>query len=482
LEIKDKVRFRQVREWMDPAARGIEMAYVLEKLSDLQNQDGTWPWFKGMGTDLFMTQQIIAGFGELKTWGVFDISSYQRGNYMLTHAIEAMDKWMYRQFREVIRLDSVHPVKIQLNPLVINYLYSRSYFPGLTLSPENEIAWIHFNERIPLEWTGQEPGLQALMAITCNHLGRMDNSLPIFKSLRERARIDEQWGMYWPRKGMSSSWFNWDLWMQSRMVELFAGMEEGVVDVDRIKLYLIHQKRGRDWGNGMVAAWAAKSILFFGTGATLKPASVEMRWGDANYSPLRIQTGSTGASGYYRFAWKNPGEMPESRTMEVTHQGGGPAWGTLFTLENHKIDELSATGGPLNIKRDLMVRDAKGTWITIPKGSGIRIGEVVRVRLNIKSDRELSYIEITDYLGTGFMPVQLLSGFQYRSGLSSYQSRGPETVIFNVSQLPKGSSIIEYLAVAEQAGNYSGGYATAISLYAPEFRAWSNSVRIRASR
>lgn len=479
---KQKDRIRQIREWMSPDTRGLEMAYVLEKLSNLQNQDGTWPWFRGMGVDLFMTQQIIAGFGEMKARGIFDVTRIQRGNYMVTHAIEAMDNWLYRQFRDVIRLDSLHPQKVQLNPMVIHYLYARSFYPGLTLAPANEIAWMHFIERIPREWLQHDTGLQALMAIACVQLGKTAIAMPIYQSLREQAKISEQWGMFWPRKGSASSWFNWDLWMQSRMIELFSGIEDGRKDLEQLKQYLIHQKRGRDWGNGMVAAWASKSLLFYGTSQSIVPASVGMTWGTEKYSPLRIKTGSFGVTGYYRFEWKSAQEMPKSSTMEVVKTDGGPAWGTLFTLENYKLDQLSATVGPLNVTRELLIRNSSGSWSKVRTAQQINVGDKIRIRLNIQSDRELSYIEIKDNLGTGFMPVQILSGYHYHAGVSYYQSREPESVVYYLSQLPKGISTIEYQAIVEQAGSYFGGYATATSLYAPEFRAWSESMRIHARR
>jgi hypothetical protein len=477
-----KDRVAQIREWMNLQTRGRELAYVLEKLSNLQNQDGTWPWFKGMGTDLFMTQQIIAGLGEMKAMGVFDVTSTQRGNYLLTQAIQAMDNWLYRRFREVLRIDSINPQKVHLDPLVIHYLYARSFYPGLTLAPANEIAWIHFTDRIPLEWTQHSIGLQALMGIASVRLGRMASANSIYKSLRERAKTDEQWGIYWPRKGYGSSWFEWDLWMQSRMIELFAGIEDGRKDLDQLRLYLIHQKRGRDWGNGMIAAWASKSLLFYGSQSSIEPASVGMTWGKEKYSPLRIKTGGMGVTGYYRFEWKKPQEMPAARSMEVTKNEGGPAWGTLFTLNNYQIDKLAATSGPLNISREVMIRNERGSWAPILKRQQIPVGSVIRIRLNIKSDRELSYIEIRDNLGTGFVPVRFLSGYQYHSGVSYYQSREPESIVCNIAELPKGISTIEYQVVAEQAGSYSGGYATATSLYAPEFRGWSDSFRIHARR
>ncbi|MFA6128481.1 MAG: MG2 domain-containing protein [Bacteroidales bacterium] len=477
-----KDRIRQLREWMNPDTRAVEFAYVLEKLSNLQNSDGTWPWYKGMGPDLFMTQEIIAGFGELKNWGIFDVTITQRGTYMVTQAIEAMDNWMYREFREVIRRDSITPQKVHLNPLIIHYLHARSFYTGLTLSPSNEIAWLYFIDRIPLEWMRHSPGLQALLGTASVQLGHMPNAIPIYKSLRERAKVDEQWGMYWPRKGFASAWFGWDLWMQSRMIELFACVEDGRKDLDQLKLYLIHQKRGRDWGNGMVAAWASKSLLFYGTKLAVSPATVSMEWGGEKYSTLRIKTGSMGVQGYYRYDWKNADVIPKSRTMEVIKAQGGPAWGTLYTLNNYELNKLSETAGPLSVTREVLVRDERGSWTRVKIGQTIRVGDLVRIRLTVSSDRELSYIEIRDHLATGFMPVQVLSGYQYRSGLSYYQSREPESVVCYVSQLPKGSNVIDYQVVAEQGGSYFGGYATATSLYAPEFRGWSNSIRIHSKR
>jgi hypothetical protein len=480
--IKQKAQFLQVREWMDPSTRRIEQAYVLEKLSDFQNQDGTWPWYKGMGSDLFITQQIISGFGEMKKWGVFDITNSQQGTHMITRSIEAMDNWMYRQYREVIRLDSANLQKVHLDPMVIHYLYARSFYPGLSLSPANELAWKHFLERIPGEWKRHDSGLQALMAIASVQLGRASIALPIFRSLREIAKKEDQWGIHWPRKGMGSSWYNWDLWMQSRMIELFSIIEEGQHELDQLKLYLIHQKRGRDWGNGLVAAWATKSLLFYGNQNPMQQASVEMEWGKMKYSPLRIKTGSMGVTGYYKYDWKKVEDIPGSPLMKVAHLAGGPAWGTLFTLNMYKLDNLSKTGGPLVISRDVLKEDDLGRWTSIRKDQKLAVGDKIRIRLNIQSDRELSYVEIRDYLGTGFKPLRVVSGYQYHAGTSYYQSREPEAIVFFISQLTKGINSIDYEAIVEQAGSYFGGYATATSLYAPEFRAWSGSFRIHAER
>ena len=475
-------RVIQIRKWIDKNQRTEEVIYLLEKMAALQNPDGTWPWFRGMGSDWFVTQQIIAGFGELKSWQVFDIAGTQRGQNMIAKAIEAMDGWMSRQYRDQLRVDSTGRQKVQLNPLLIHYLYARSFYSGWTIAPKDEIAWLNYLDRIPQEWIHHEPGLQALLAIAAYQSGRAAVAVPIYRSLRERMLQSDEMGAYWPRKGYASSWFQWDIWMQSKMIELFAAMEEGRADLDKLRLYLIQQKRGRDWGNGMVAAWAAKSLLFYGTDWLSAPAAVGFRWGPEIFSPIRVNAGSRTPTGYYRYSWHTPAIIPKAKTLEVTHSGGGPAWGTLFTLENQKLDLLSATEGPLKLIRDITVRNSKGQWAPLSADRPIQPGELLRIRIRIQSDRDLSYIEVKDFLGTGFVPVQILSGYQYKAGLSWYQAREPESVLFYMPVLPKGEHTLEYTAIAEQAGNYFGGYSAIQSLYAPEFRAWSNSARIKAQR
>jgi hypothetical protein len=129
-----------------------------------------------------------------------------------------------------------------------------------------------------------------------------------------------------------------------------------------------------------------------------------------------------------------------------------------------------------------MVRNQAGQWTEYKPGIELMVGQVVRVKLTIRSDRDLSYLELKDYLGTGFMPVGALSGYHYHQELSWYQAREPEAVLFYLHALPRGTHTIDYQAVPEQSGHYFGGYATIQSLYAPEFRAWSDGVRVKAGR
>jgi uncharacterized protein YfaS (alpha-2-macroglobulin family) len=381
-----------------------------------------------------------------------------------------------------MKLDSTGKIKVQLNPMLIQYLYTRSFYTGWTISPKDELAWIYFMERIPQEWTSHDPGLQAMMAIALVQSGKMAQSVPIYKSLRERMTESEEMGAWWPRKGFGSEWYQWDIWMQSKMIELFAAMEDGRKELDKLRLYLVQQKRGRDWGNGLVAAWASKSLLFFGSDLENKPAQVSFKWGGDQFSSLRIKTGSSGPQGYYRINWDTPESMPKAKNLEFNHSGGSPAWGALYTLEEHKIDELKSEGGSVTIQRNLLTSNSANQWEIVKPDLKLKAGTRVKIRLVIKSDRQLSYVEIKDFLGTGFKPVSVLSGYKYQAGLGWYQAREPEAVVFYIPILPKGERVIEYEVLAEQVGSYFAGYAEAQSMYAPEFRAWSNSARISVKR
>jgi hypothetical protein len=170
LEENEWARILQIREWMDPVKRNQEMVFLLEKIEELQNTDGSWPWFRGMGTDWLVTQQLLAGFGELKGWKILDVTATQRGRNMINRAVEALDKWMSREYHMIMKLDSAGKQKVQLNPMLIHYIYARSFYVGLSMSVTDEISWIHFTQRIPREWVHHEPGLQALMAISSVHM------------------------------------------------------------------------------------------------------------------------------------------------------------------------------------------------------------------------------------------------------------------------------------------------------------------------
>ena len=74
---------------------------------------------------------------------------------------------------------------------------------------------------------------------------------------------------------------------------------------------------------------------------------------------------------------------------------------------------------------------------------------------------------------------EALSGYRYQGGLGYYQSITDVAAHFFFDYLPKGTHVFEYKLKANAAGEYSNGITTLQCLYAPEFSAHSEGIRLR---
>jgi hypothetical protein len=72
-----------------------------------------------------------------------------------------------------------------------------------------------------------------------------------------------------------------------------------------------------------------------------------------------------------------------------------------------------------------------------------------------------------------------LSGYRYQDGLGYYQSTTDAATNFFFDYLPKGTWVFEYPLVVNASGEYSNGITTVQCLYAPEFAAHSEGIRVK---
>ena len=116
----------------------------------------------------------------------------------------------------------------------------------------------------------------------------------------------------------------------------------------------------------------------------------------------------------------------------------------------------------------------------INAGDYITVGDKITVRIEIRADRDMEYIHLKDMRASCLEPVTVLSGYQWQGRLGYYQSTKDASTNFFIGYLPKGTHVFEYSLYVTHAGNYSNGVTSIQSMYAPEFAAHSEGIRINA--
>lgn len=91
----------------------------------------------------------------------------------------------------------------------------------------------------------------------------------------------------------------------------------------------------------------------------------------------------------------------------------------------------------------------------------------------------MEYVHLKVMRAAGLEPVNQLSGYRYLGGLAFYESPRDQATDFFIPALNKGTYVLEYELRAAFRGQFSDGIASIQSMYAPEFSAHGDGVRLQ---
>jgi len=110
----------------------------------------------------------------------------------------------------------------------------------------------------------------------------------------------------------------------------------------------------------------------------------------------------------------------------------------------------------------------------------IKVGDKIKVRIELRVDRDMEYVHMKDMRASCMEPVNVLSEYKWQGGLGYYESTKDASTNFFFGWLPKGSYVFEYPLLVTHAGNFSNGVTSIQCMYAPEFTSHSEGVRVNA--
>ena len=91
----------------------------------------------------------------------------------------------------------------------------------------------------------------------------------------------------------------------------------------------------------------------------------------------------------------------------------------------------------------------------------------------------MSYVFVKDLRAAGFEPVEQVSRYKYNDRMSYYQTNTDSDMEFFIEHLPQGTHQLEYSLHVTKEGCLNNGYALIQCLYAPEFSACSDGMKVK---
>jgi hypothetical protein len=114
----------------------------------------------------------------------------------------------------------------------------------------------------------------------------------------------------------------------------------------------------------------------------------------------------------------------------------------------------------------------------VQEGMQLNVGDKIKVRLEIVSDRAMEYVHLKDMRASALEPVNVISGYKWQGTLGYYESTRDASTSFFISYLPKGTHVLEYPLFVTHAGIFSNGIGTIQCMYAPEFSSHTEGIKI----
>ena len=460
-----------------------EQTEAMKKLRDRQAPRGGWPWFAGMPESRYITQHIVAGLGHLQALKVLNPLDKSEISEMLKKAIEYLDETVNTVFEQLKKDDKDYLKTNHLGYDDIQYLYARSYFnTAFPIDAKYNEMIGYYQSQSAKYWKSQNNYLKAMMALFLNRMNNKQTASIIMRSLKENALHNDEMGMYWRNEQPGWFWHQAPVETQALLIEAFDEVSHDHKSVEEMKIWLLKQKQTQDWKTTKATTEAIYALLLRGSSLLASDKLVEITVGSEKVDPYKQDAQKPEAgTGYFKTSWDAKSIKPEMGKVTVNNPNPTVAWGAMYWQYFEQLDKITPAQTPLSLNKKLFreVNTSTGPVIEpITEKSPIKVGDKIVVRIELRADRTMEYIHLKDMRASAFEPVNILSGYRYQDGLGYYESTLDASTNFFISYLPKGTYVFEYKLTATQKGEFSNGITSIQCMYAPEFAAHSEGIRV----
>jgi len=423
--------------------------------------------------------------GKLDHLGITDIRTDNKTWSMVTRALAYIDDRIAEDYKELVKLDKAGKLKLSDNHLdytQIHYLYTRSFFMDVPMNGEAKEALQYYIGQARKYWLTNNIYMQGMISLALERNNDTQTPVSILNSLRERALTSDEMGMYW-KYDNGWFWYQAPVETQSLMIEAFDEIAHDTTAVNEMKIWLLKQKQTQDWKTTKATVEACYALLLRGTDWLTNEGQVDITVGNQKIDPrnmpeVKVEAGT----GYFKTSWNGSDIKPEMGKVTITKKDDGVSWGALYWQYFEQLDKITSSETPLKLRKQLFVErnTSAGPVIElISDTTHLKPGDLLKVRIELRVDRDMEYVHMKDMRAAGLEPVNVLSQYKYRDGLGYYESTRDAATNFFFGWLPKGTFVFEYPLRVTHYGNFSNGITTIQCMYAPEFASHSEGVRVK---
>jgi TonB-dependent SusC/RagA subfamily outer membrane receptor len=447
---------------------------IIKNLEDKILPSGGFPWFSGGNENLFITQHIVAGLGHLdKLFPNFN----ERQTAIIKKAIPYMDA-------EFLKNNSAkNKIYFDNN---LQYLYARSfYLKKFPLSKKIDslinVKLIDYKK----DWLTSTLYEKGLLTLIMNRYNNVDFAKKIITHLKESSSNNVDIGMYWIENKNGYYWYNAAIETQALLIEAFGEVGTNKSDVDEMKVWLIKNKQSKNWPTTKSTTEAIYALLLQGSDWLSIKDNTKVKIGDEKILTKKLSEKDKEAeTGYIKLNWNSTEIKNNMGEISIENKTSVPGFGGVYWQYFENLENIESSKGSLSITKTIYkkINAEKGEELVGIDNKNIAIGDLLTIRLIIKSNDDLEFVHLKDLRASSFEPVNVISKYYRLSNTSYYMSTKDVATHFFFDSLPKGTYVLEYDVRITNKGEFNSGNATIQSMYSPEFTSNSSSTLIKVAK
>ena len=449
---------------------------ALTRLKELQGEDGAWSWYKGMGSSRDITTYIATLLVRLPllTGSPLDAdaSAMKQRAFAYLHQ-EALKE--YKRLREAERKGT--PITT-LSADAFDYLYLLALDADAMKQADKEVH-NYFLSLLPRQLTMTSIQRKAQTAVILQAAGRKADAQAFEASIKEHLVQEKTMGAHFAFNDSYYSWGMMPVTTHVAAMEALSRFEGNASVIEEMKRWLLKQKQTTQWNTPVASADAIYALLCNGRNwladrgdVTLTLGRERLRTTDTSARPLQ-------GLGYIKETYEEDNAALKARTLEVEKHDEGMAWGAVYAQYLSPVADVRAQSTGLSIEKQCFVERktafGRSELYPLEKEGGLRVGDKLVIRLVLRLDRAMDYVQLKDSRAACLEPTATLSGYRWTGGFGYYAETKDASTRFFFDHLGKGTYVLEYSCRVSQVGTYQSGLATVQCAYAPEMAAHSSA-------
>lgn len=469
----EQERAEALRQMFDVELTAARMATAIDKLKTLQQADGAYSWYPGMGGNAYTTLEVAILLARVE-----NLTSCQQGHRQLAQAMDWLKQYIAGVVREMKRVEKETGHKVLPGELAMRYLYL------LTLTGDKlDDNASYLVARAALQ--NQEFTMygKAVAVQVMAHYGKKAEAELLLKSLLEHTVTKDSMGRWFDTPRAEWSWRSYRIPTQCMAIEALHALGHEMA-ADEMRLWLLQAKRTQMWETSRASADAVYALLATGgkqQGVMPLAEKTPVYYTLYNHNKVvgfnaKSQSSMPQTVGYFKQTYTDA-SATGATTVRLDKRTDGLSWGSVYATFSAPASRVSTEGKGLLLTRKFEVKRA-GEWVAVNGTTTLTKGDRVRQVFTITADRDYDFVALSASRPACLQPAQPLSGYAWNMALPAYRAVHDATTDYFVEKVRKGTHQFAEELFVDRTGQFATGVATVSCVYAPEFCGTAGEVKL----